>query len=72
MLHAALDIKNDARSLSQKPPSLYGVDRAEYERLQGLVLDTMTDAGIYPVQYDDLMWRVFGAVSDKRSFAQRH
>lgn len=32
-------------------------NHAEYQRLQWLVLDTITDAGIYPVQYDNLMWR---------------
>lgn len=38
----------------KSPPSLYGVDRAEYQRLQGLVLDTIADAGIYRVHYDDI------------------
>jgi hypothetical protein len=57
MLHGALDTDMMHNLCRKSPPSLYGVDRAEYQRLQSLVIDAIANAAIYPVQYDDLMWR---------------
>jgi hypothetical protein len=57
MLHAALDTDMMKRLCRNSPSNLQGVDRAEYQRLQALVNDAIKGSGIYPVQYDDIMWR---------------
>jgi hypothetical protein len=57
MLHAALDTDMMHHLCRNSPPNLHGVDRAEYQRLQALVNDAIANSRIYPVQYDDLMWR---------------
>jgi len=57
MLHAALDTDMMNCLCRNSPSNLQGVDRTEYQRLQALVNDAIKDSGIYPVQYDDLMWR---------------
>jgi hypothetical protein len=57
MLHAALDTDMMHNLCRKSPPSLYEVDRPEYQRLQALVIDAIAKFGIYPVEYDDLMWR---------------
>jgi len=57
MLHAPLDTDMMRYLCRNSPSNLQGVNRTEYQRLQALVNDAIKDAGIYPVQYDDLMWR---------------
>jgi hypothetical protein len=39
------------------PMTLQQVDRAIYDDLQGRVAHEIAPAQIYPVQYDDVMWR---------------
>jgi len=58
MLHCGLDTPMmkgldpvNARGTIQE------VDRAEYERLQGLVAAKIAGLKLHPVQYDDVMWR---------------
>ena len=39
------------------PMTLQQVDRAIYEDLQARVAHEIAPSQIYPVQYDDIMWR---------------
>jgi hypothetical protein len=55
MLHAALD--TPMMDLLGIPMTLQQVDRAIYEDLQARVAHEIAPSRIYPVQYDDIMWR---------------
>lgn len=54
-LHAALD--NRMMEHLGIPTTLQQVDRAAYEYLQSRVADEIAHSQIYPVQYDDILWR---------------
>jgi hypothetical protein len=58
MLNAGLDtpMMKDLDPTNAKD-TIQEVDRAEYERLQGVVAARIAGSGLHPVQYDDVMWR---------------
>jgi hypothetical protein len=58
MLHAGLDtpMMTDLDPAHAKG-TIQEVDRAEYERLQGLVAAKIAGSELHPVQYDDVAWR---------------
>lgn len=56
LLHSALDTPM-MLLLDSTIDTIQQVDRAHYERLQGLVTSAIAGRGIVPVQYDDVMWR---------------
>jgi hypothetical protein len=56
MLHAGLDTPM-MKLLDPSKKTIQEVDREHYERLQSLVASKIAGLGLYPVQYDDVMWR---------------
>jgi hypothetical protein len=74
MLHGAVDTPI-MRHLGRRFPdaglratSIEQIDQTEYERLQSLVARSITEdfeSQIYPVQYDDIMWRRLNRGADE-------